>query len=124
MTKYTLTEVKDADTLCELENASAFTVIGAGGDLNEWCIGLNEMLANEKIGQVTEFYRFKGKLMNKTYELAGNTAYNEDITFLSFKLDGLDIGKLAMFKLKFGARWLDDIVSNNKIHMNNCCIVN
>lgn len=120
MTKYTLTEVKDADTLSELENASAFTVIGAGGDLNEWCIGLNEIFAGEKIGQVTEFYSFKGKLMNETYRLTGYTAYNEDITFLSFKLDGLDVGRLAMFRLKFGAKWLDDIVSNNKMRMNNC----
>lgn len=120
MTKYTLNKIKDADILHELENASAFTVIGAGGDLNEWCIGLNEMLADEKIGQVTEFYHFKGKLMNKTYDLTGNNAYKEDITFLSFKLDGLNVSKLALFKLRFGARWLDDIVSNNNVRMNNC----
>ena len=119
MTKYELIEVDDANTLHDLENASAFTVTGAGGDLNEWCVGLNEMLANEEIGQVTKFYTFKGKLMNNTYRLTGTNAYDEDITFLSFKLDGLNTGKLAMFKLQFGARWLDDIVDNNAIRQQN-----
>ena len=112
MTKYELKEA-DETKLRELENASAFTIEGAGGDLNEWCIGLNEILAKENIGQVKTFYTFTGKLMNDTYKLTGSNAYQNDLTFLSFMLDGLDVGKLAMFKMKFGARWLDDIVDNN-----------
>ena len=51
MTKYELKEA-DETKLHELENVSAFTIEGAGGDLNEWCVGLNEMLAKENIGQV------------------------------------------------------------------------
>lgn len=112
MTKYELKEA-DETKLRELENASAFTIEGAGGDLNEWCVCLNEMLAKENIGQVKTFYTFTGKLMNDTYNLTGSNAYPDDLTFLCFMLDDLDIGKLAMFKLKFGARWLDDIVDNN-----------
>lgn len=112
MTKYELKEA-DETKLRELENASAFTIEGAGGDLNEWCAGLNEMLEQRGMGQVKEFYTFSGQLMNETYGLTGSNRYSDDLTFLSFPLDNLDIGKLAMFKMKFGARWLDDIVDNN-----------
>ena len=112
MTKYELKEA-DETKLRELENASAFTIEGAGGNLHEWCIGLNEMLAKENIGQVKTFYTFTGKLMNDTYKLTRSNAYPDNFTFLSFMLDGLDVGKLAMFKMKFGARWLCDIVDNN-----------
>ena len=112
MTKYELKEA-DETRLRELENDSAFTIEGAGGDLNEWCIGLNEMLAKENIGQVKTFYTFSGQLMNETYGLTGSNAYPDNFVFLCFMLDGLNVGKLAMFKMKFGARWLDDIVDNN-----------
>ena len=45
--------------------------------------------------------------------LLGSNRYPDDLVFLAFSLDGLDVGKLAMFKLRFGARWFDDIVENN-----------
>lgn len=112
MSKYELKEA-DETKLRELENASAFTIEGAGGNLHEWCVGLNEMLEQRGIGQVKEFYTFSGQLMNETYGLTGSNRYSDDLTFLSFPLDNLDIGKLAMFKLEFRARWLDDIVDNN-----------
>lgn len=112
MSKYELKEA-DETKLRELENASAFTIEGAGGNLHKWCVGLNEMLEQRGIGQVKEFYNFSGQLMNETYGLTGSNRYPDDLTFLSFPLDNLNIGKLAMFKLEFGARWLDDIVDNN-----------
>ena len=51
--------------------------------------------------------------MNSVYNLTGSNAYSDDFTFLCFMLDGLDVGKLTMFKMKHNARWLDDIVDNN-----------
>lgn len=113
MTKYELKKATTPSELLSLTDNSAFTIEGAGGDLNEWCIGLNEMLEQRGIGQVKEFYTFSGQLMNETYGLTGSNRYSDNFTFLSFMLDGLDVGKLAMFKMKFGARWLDDIVDNN-----------
>ena len=101
------------DALKSLENASAFTVEGAGGNLDDWMRGLNKLLAENEIGQVDTFYTFSGKLMNNMYGLTGKNRYPDNFTFLCFKLDGLDVGKLAIFKLSFGARWLDDIVDNN-----------
>ena len=90
-----------------------FTIEGAGGDLNDWVNGIQEMLNGEGIGTVKEFVTFKGKDMNDFYELTGINRYPNDLTFLAFPLDGLDTGKLAMFKLQFGARWFTDIVDNN-----------
>ena len=113
MTKYELKEVTTKSELSNLKNGSAFTIEGAGGNLHEWCVGLNEILAKENIGQVKTFYTFTGKFMNETYNLTGSNAYPDDFTFLCFTLDGLDVGKLAMFKMRFNARWLDDIVDNN-----------
>jgi len=108
----TLTET-DSQMLRYLKKNSAFTIEGAGGDLNEWMSGLNDMLKEKGIGQVDTFYAFSGKLMNNTYKLSGKNKYPDDFVFLCFKLDHLNAGKLAMFKLQFGARWLDDIVDNN-----------
>ena len=108
-----LNTVNNLETLDELYDCSAFTVVGAGGPLDEWMNGINKSLKERGIGTVEEFYTFNGSQMNKRYHLTGNNAYNNDLTFLAFKLDGLNISKLAMFKLDFGARWFDDIVDNN-----------
>lgn len=113
MSNVKLIEVTDAGLLKELASASAFTIEGAGGNLNEWMEGLNEEMTKLGIGDVNTFYTFKGKLMNDTYALTGSNRYPDTLTFLCFRLDGLNVGKLAMFKMQFGARWLDDIVDNN-----------
>lgn len=105
--------IEDVAEFENLYKGSAFTIEGAGGDLNEWDEGINSMLANEEIGHVNTFYTYTGAQMNAYYGLTGSNAYLSDLTFLSFLLNGLDIGKLAMFKLQFGARWFDDIVDNN-----------
>lgn len=53
---------------------------------------------------------WKGELMNKSYNLTGSNAYPNDLTFVSIE----DFYN-PMFKLQFGARWLDDIIDNNLI---------
>lgn len=113
MSNVKLIKVTDAGLLKELASASAFTIEGAGGDLKEWMEGLNGEMSKLNIGTVNTFYTFKGKLMNDTYALTGKNKYQDTLTFLCFRLDGLDVGKLAIFKMRFGARWLDDIVDNN-----------
>lgn len=104
----------DSSSFDELYDGWYFTIEGAGGNLNDWTNGIQEMLDNEGIGTVKEFVTFKGKDMNDYYGLTGRNQYPDDLTFLAFPLDGLDTGKLAMFKLRFGARWFPDIVDNNK----------
>lgn len=94
---------------------SYYTIIGAGGDLQEWKDGYNELLEKEEIGHVdnNDFVTFSGKDMNDEYNLTGDNRYPDDLTFLAFPLDNLNIGKLAIFKLKMRDRWFDDIVDNN-----------
>ena len=99
-------------------NGSYYTITGCGGSLDEWKNGYTEMLNRYEIGTPTEWIDFTGKDMNEVYELVGDNAYQDDLHFLAFPLDGLNIGKLAMFKIMAHDRWFDDIVDNNSRRMN------
>ncbi len=99
--------------LDKLADTSAYTVTGAGGDLKEWVNGLTELLKENKIGTPKEFMTFTGKQMNDVFGLVGTKRYKVRLTFLAFPLDGLDVGKLAMFKLRMNDHWFDDICANN-----------
>lgn len=92
---------------------SYYTITGAGGDLEEWKKGYQELLDKENIGKVEEWITFKGKDMNEWAHLTGSNAYDEDLTFLMFPLEHLDVKKLPIFKIKLQDRWFDDIVDNN-----------
>ena len=104
--------LNDSD-LDKAYNGSYYTITGCGGDLQEWKDGYQELLNKEGIGTIKEWITFKGSDMNNKYHLTGHNAYPEDLTFLAFSLDGLEIGKLSLFKLKMQDRWFDDIVDNN-----------
>lgn len=94
-------------------DGSYYTITGAGGDLQEWKNGYAAMLEEQSIGTITEWIGFTGKDMNDEFHLTGNNEYPDDLHFLAFPLTGLDVGKLAIFKLQMGDRWFDDIVDNN-----------
>ena len=101
----------------QLENlykTSAYTIIGCGGSLDEWVNGYNEMLAEQKIGTPEEGYTYTGKDVNAQYGLQGSNRFSDDLVFLSFKLNGLDLGKLAMFRLRMGDKWFDDLIDNSR----------
>lgn len=92
---------------------SYYTIIGAGGDLEEWKHGYSELLAESGIGSVKEWISFKGSDMNKEFGLTGSNMYDPSLTFLAFPSDGLNVGRLAIFKLQMEDHWFDDIVENN-----------
>lgn len=106
----------DETKIRELKNGSAFTWVGLSGLENDKetivkCFKEEKVLADV---ETFEFYTWKGELMNQIYQLTGSNAYPEDLTFVSIPLNMFkNIGKLAMMKLQYGARWLDDIVDNN-----------
>lgn len=102
------------DILDKAYAGSYYTIIGAGGNLDEWKNGYQELLNKEGIGTIKEWITFTGADMNNKYQLKGDNAYPDDLTFLAFPLDGLNIDKLAIFKLRMKDRWFDDIVDNNK----------
>ena len=92
---------------------SYYTIEGTGGDLDEWKHGYEKLLSDNGIGKPSFWIDFTGKEMNEEFHLTGTNAYPDDLHFLAFPLDGLDVGKLSMFKLRMGDRWFDDIVDNN-----------
>lgn len=95
-----------------LYKGSAYTIAGCGGDLEEWVNGYNEWLEAESIGTPKEWFSFTGALVN---QYAGDNVtdpFRDDITLLAFTLEGLNVGKLAMFRLAHEDRWFDDLVNN------------
>lgn len=93
-------------------NGSYYTITGCGGDLDEWKEGYQDFLNKEEIGTITEWLEFTGKDINDELELEGNNRYQDNLQFLAFNLDGLNIGKLALFKIQMEDRWFDDIIDN------------
>lgn len=102
------------DKLDKAYKGSYYTITGTGGDINEWKKGYQDLLDKENIGKIKEWIEFTGEDMNSKYGLTGDNAYDSGLHFLAFPLDGLDVGKLAIFKLKMQDRWFDDIVDNNR----------
>ncbi|MBQ3476988.1 MAG: hypothetical protein IJH25_02310 [Clostridia bacterium] len=98
-----------------LEKGSWYTITGCGGDMDEWKKGYQNLLTDEGIGTIQQWVEFTGADMNAHYGLTGTNAYPRNLHFLAFPLDGLDVGKLAMFKLRMQDRWFDDIVANNAV---------
>lgn len=94
-------------------DGSYYTIVGAGGDINEWKQGYQDLLDKEGIGKIKEWIEFTGDDMNKEFQLTGDNAYEPDLHFLAFSLDGLNLSKLAIFKIRMQDRWFNDIVDNN-----------
>lgn len=90
-----------------------YTIVGAGGDLNDWMDGIQKALDKFKIGKVKQWYFTKGKVLNDKWNLTGTERFNDDLTFLMFDYEGMNVGKLAMFKIKAGDRWFTDIIDNS-----------
>lgn len=111
--------VTQITNLDDAYKGSYYTVEGAGGDLNEWIDGIEELLAKEGIGKPTHWFTTNGRAVNEYAEPENwRDAYKDDLTFLMFPLDGLDISRLAIFKLQMQDRWFDDIVDNMNDHHN------
>lgn len=102
----------------ELYKGSYYTIIGCGGDLEEWKKGYTNLLQEKEIGTIKEWVTFKGADVNSKYKLTGDNRFKDDLTFLAFPLDGLDVSKLALFKLEMNDRWFDDIISNTLRNQN------
>ena len=51
-------------------------------------------------------YVTTGKVMNEICHLTGSNAYPDDLTIFS-------IDKFKGLAIMFGARWMDDVISNN-----------
>lgn len=101
------------EILEELYKDSSFTLEGlAEEDYGELVDYLKDYFKPELTS--INVYVTSGKLMNDYYHLTGSNAYQDNLHIVSLKLSNFkDIGKLAMLKLRIGARWFNDIVDNN-----------
>ena len=103
-----MSEIKTiaVDDLRDMEDKEGLILQGCGGKLEEWLDGINDMLTED--GILLEGSRFESAL---TFE-------HDGCTNLLFPFEGvrLDVGKLAMWRLKthgqFYGTWLSDYVPN------------
>ena len=94
------------DELRGMTNQEGLILQGCGGEPQEWLDGINEILAEE------------GILLNGDQFRKASIFEHEDLINILFHMDNvdLDIGKLAMWRLKshgtFGGTWLSDYLPN------------
>lgn len=109
--------VLGANDLQAAYDGSFYTILGAGGEISEWVNGYNGLLAEEEIGEPTDWFRTTGESLNRFAEQGGNEIaprdqFPADLTVLMFSLEALNVGRLAMFKLRMEDRWFDDVIQN------------
>lgn len=90
---------------------SWYFIAGCGGDLSEWTDGITNALTSRGIGAPSAWYVTTGQAVND-YAQATNDPFPPELVCLLFPLEGLDVGKLALFKLAAGDRWFDDVIDN------------
>lgn len=96
------------DDIRRMIDEEGLVLQGCGGPLDEWIDGINDMLTEDKI------------LLDDTKFKADDCSVFEhnELTCILYPFDNvkLDIGKLAMWRLKthetFGGTWLSDFVPN------------
>ena len=58
---------------------------------------------------------WKGSVFNAMNGLTGKVAYPDDLSFLAIDLDNwAHPDKLPIYKIEYGAHWLDDVIENDK----------
>lgn len=113
MTEPNITRVTTLASLSDAERGSYYTILGAGGDLDEWVVGYERLLVEQGIGRPVTWYSTTGAAVNAfTRPTDPRDRFADDLTILLFPLDGLNVGALAMFKLAMTDRWFDDVVAN------------
>ena len=60
------------ETLRKAYEGSYYTIVGAGGDQQEWKDDYAELLEEQSIGKITEWVAFTGKDMNDEFHLTGD----------------------------------------------------
>lgn len=92
---------------------SWYTILGVGGDVREWIDGYEQALTEEGIGTPQAWFTVTGHDLNKWLKPAADEDwFDGTLRGLMFPLTGLDLNKLAAFKIRWGDRWFDDVVQN------------
>lgn len=112
----------DKADLQKAYDGSYYTIAGCGGDLNEWVEGYEEWLAEAEIGKPVKWLMSTGAEVNDFRRVMTSTAmlyppdeFQATVVMLMFPHDGLDVGRLAAFRLQHGDRWFDDLIDNMRV---------
>lgn len=112
-TKTTITTATSNADLQKAYDGSYYTILGAGGSLDDWINGYEELMEKAGIGKPTKWIQTTGGAINSySKPRRGLARFHPDLVVLMFPLDGLNTGKLAMFKMQMQDRWFDDIADN------------
>lgn len=110
-----------ADELSQALEGSYYTIRGAGGPLSEWLEGYEGLLDGVGIGKPQEWFQTTGAEVNlfaaraRDGEIHPRDRFPDGLVFLMFPLDGLDVTRLAIFRMRMGDAWFDDIISNMRV---------
>lgn len=107
MNKITVTTKQEIEALA---NQSALTMEGVM--LEELDTAYAEVLSKYTDISNCTAHIISGALMNKSYHLTGSNAYPNDSHIVAFS--GIDTTPLVFARFKYGFRWLDDIIDNNR----------
>lgn len=97
----------------ELYENSYSTILGAGGDLQEWVGGISKWMESKGLGEMTNVVTFKGKDVNDIYNLEGRNRFPDDLIILAWANDKIDMPRYCIPRLQMGIRWFDDIIDNS-----------
>lgn len=106
--------IETLTTLGDAYSGSWYTIAGVGGDPQKWVDGYTDLLAQADIGKPARWLQVTGAQVNEFAGegVAARSLFDPALTLLLFPLDGLHVGRLALFKLRMGDRWLDDVIDN------------
>lgn len=97
------------EELCQRRNDLGIVVLGAGGQISEWAEGISKMLVEEGISETLSVFSEYGVVTGNLKGPNGRT----DAYFFFNKGNKIDMGKLAMWRLRFGdASWVEDFCDN------------
>jgi hypothetical protein len=114
------TTVRFAD-VADLKKAyegSYYFIAGAGGDIQEWVSGYEDLMKQQEIGTPTQWFSTNGATVNGFASqhhgslIVDSDQFPGDLTCLLFPLSGLNSGKLPLFKVQMQDRWFDDVIQN------------
>lgn len=101
-----------ADFKCFINNdgdsKEGIVLLGTGGDLNEWVNGVTKQLNEENIITVS----LAEELFSNAIRLK-TTGGRTDLALVFKDFDNIDMGKMAMWRLRFGdCSWISDYIPN------------
>ena len=98
-----------AKSIIEEDKKEALVMLGAGGEIKDWVDGVAGSLIKESIAP--EGFKF-----NEWYTLHTTGGRIDLVLVLT---EDIDIGKLAMWRLRFGdCSWLSDYIDNYRSQHN------